>query len=69
MALEGVTPEQALEFVQSFALSSFSCTNLLMIINSSDLGKSKKALVAVPFVRAYKLRGAKGCDLVCFFVY
>uniref|UniRef100_A0A915ENQ0 Uncharacterized protein n=1 Tax=Ditylenchus dipsaci TaxID=166011 RepID=A0A915ENQ0_9BILA len=62
IALEGVNAEQALDFIQSFALSTFSCTHLLTIINESELGKSQAAKPAIPFVKAYKKKGAKGAD-------
>ncbi|KAI1716347.1 integrator complex subunit 1 [Ditylenchus destructor] len=62
VALDGMSPEQALDFLQTFALSPLSCSYLLAILNNSTLPKSEKARAAIPFVRAYKLKGAHGVD-------
>uniref|UniRef100_A0A914CWE2 Integrator complex subunit 1 INTS2-binding domain-containing protein n=1 Tax=Acrobeloides nanus TaxID=290746 RepID=A0A914CWE2_9BILA len=60
-ALDGVSAKQALEFIQSFGLTPFSCSQLLSILNKSDLD-TKTMKPALPYVRAYRLKGAKGSD-------
>lgn len=61
-----ITPEQALEFIQSFALSSYSCAQLLEILNNYELSQSNKEKYkwAIPFVRAYNLKGVSGAEQV-----
>ena len=63
--MDGVSAKQALEFIQSFGLTPFSCSQLLSILNKSDLD-TKTMKPALPYVRAYRLKGAKGSDEVCF---
>ncbi|CAD5234985.1 unnamed protein product [Bursaphelenchus xylophilus] len=62
VALSNITPNDALKYIQSFALTPFSCTELLNRLNLSDVAKSEEARMAVPFIKAYKVRGAKGAD-------
>ncbi|CAD5228226.1 unnamed protein product [Bursaphelenchus okinawaensis] len=62
VALTNINPKDALKYVQSFALTPFSCTELLKSINTSDVAKSEEAKMAIPFVKAYKVKGAKGAD-------
>ena len=60
-ALDGITVERALQFLQSFAITAVAYSQLLTLVNSSKppLEEAKKAAT---FVRAYKLKGAKGAD-------
>lgn len=55
-----VTPEEALQYIQTFALSTFSCTELLKILNQSSIANSQSARAAIPFLRAY--RNCRGAD-------
>ncbi|KAI6197951.1 hypothetical protein M3Y94_01286400 [Aphelenchoides besseyi] len=61
-ALEGASPETALHWIQSFALTPYSCSELLKLLNNSPVGCSDEAYSAMAFVRAYKVRGAEGAD-------
>ncbi|KAE9546171.1 hypothetical protein FO519_010617, partial [Halicephalobus sp. NKZ332] len=60
-ALDGMTVERALQFLQSFAITAVAYSQLLALVNSSKppIEEAKKAAT---FVRAYKLKGAKGAD-------
>jgi len=60
-ALDGITVERALQFLQSFAITAVAYSQLLTLVNSSKppIEEAKKAAT---FVRAYKLKGAKGAD-------
>ncbi|VDN18391.1 unnamed protein product [Gongylonema pulchrum] len=62
--MDDLKMNDALRFVQSFALTSYSCTKLLAILDADEtplegefLQEAKKAAV---FVKGYRLRGAKG---------
>ncbi|KAI6181609.1 DUF3677 domain-containing protein [Aphelenchoides besseyi] len=61
-ALDGASPETALQWIQSFALTPYSCSELLKLLNNSPVGCSDEAYAAMAFVRAYKVRGAEGAD-------
>uniref|UniRef100_A0A0M3HL12 Pentatricopeptide repeat-containing protein n=1 Tax=Ascaris lumbricoides TaxID=6252 RepID=A0A0M3HL12_ASCLU len=61
--------EDALRFVQSFGLTSYSCSKLFAIldtITSLEGDVLCEARKAARFIRAYKLRGAVGADKVHF---
>lgn len=69
--MENMKFKDALEFVQSFALTSYSCTKLLAILDADNtllegelLEEAQKASM---FIRGYKLRNAKGGDKVKIF--
>lgn len=66
MALEGINSEQALKFIQSFSLSPYSCSRLLDILNNTEINSNdeEKYSCALPFVRAYKLKGVVGTEKV-----
>ncbi|KAH7720129.1 Integrator complex subunit 1 [Aphelenchoides avenae] len=57
-----IAPEQALEFLQSFALTPYSCSRLLDLLRKHETLPISLARAAIPFVRAYKLKGATGVD-------
>jgi hypothetical protein len=59
--LNGATPQQALTYIQSFALTPYSSKELLRILNNSSIDKSQ-AYSAIPFVQAYKAKGTEGAD-------
>ncbi|VDN28966.1 unnamed protein product [Gongylonema pulchrum] len=68
VAMDDLKMNDALKFVQSFALTSYSCTKLLAILDADEtplegefLQEAKKAAV---FVKGYRLRGAKGGEKV-----
>lgn len=71
--MDNMKMKDALKFVQSFALTSYSCTKLLAILDADEtplqgelLEDAKKAAM---FVKGYILRGATGGDKVfyCYF--
>uniref|UniRef100_A0A0R3QZA1 Nucleolar pre-ribosomal-associated protein 1 n=1 Tax=Brugia timori TaxID=42155 RepID=A0A0R3QZA1_9BILA len=64
VAMDDMKVKDALKFVQSFALTSYSCTKLLAILDSDETPLEgdllEEAQRASMFVRGYKLRDAKG---------
>uniref|UniRef100_A0A914R3L4 Integrator complex subunit 1 INTS2-binding domain-containing protein n=1 Tax=Parascaris equorum TaxID=6256 RepID=A0A914R3L4_PAREQ len=65
VALSDMKREDALRFVQSFGLTSYSCSKLFAIldtITSLEGDVLYEARKAARFIRAYKLRGAVGAD-------
>uniref|UniRef100_A0A0M3HHC0 ORC4_C domain-containing protein n=1 Tax=Ascaris lumbricoides TaxID=6252 RepID=A0A0M3HHC0_ASCLU len=65
VALSDMKQEDALRFVQSFGLTSYSCSKLFAIldtITSLEGDVLYEARKAARFIRAYKLRGAVGAD-------
>ncbi|KAM3729189.1 Integrator complex subunit [Dirofilaria immitis] len=64
VAMDDVKIKDALKFVQSFALTSYSCTKLLAILDTDETPLEgdllEEAQKASMFVRSYKLRNAKG---------
>lgn len=66
VALGDVKGLDALKFVQSFGLTSYSCSKLFTILDKDStplVGEVlSEANKAAPFVRAYKLKGATGGD-------
>ncbi|MFH4974662.1 hypothetical protein AB6A40_001371 [Gnathostoma spinigerum] len=65
-ALDDMKRADALKFIQSFALTTYSSSKLMEIIddNTSPLDDDclKNAVRALPYIRAYKLKGATGAD-------
>ncbi|EJD74586.1 hypothetical protein LOAG_18113 [Loa loa] len=64
VAMDDMQVRDALKFVQSFALTSYSCTKLLAILDADETPLEgdllEEAQRASMFVRSYKLRNAKG---------
>uniref|UniRef100_A0A0R3RPM6 DUF3677 domain-containing protein n=1 Tax=Elaeophora elaphi TaxID=1147741 RepID=A0A0R3RPM6_9BILA len=64
VAMDGMEAKDALKFVQSFALTSYSCTKLLAILDADETPLEgsllEEAQKASMFIRSYKLRNAKG---------
>ncbi|OZC08640.1 hypothetical protein X798_04321 [Onchocerca flexuosa] len=64
VAMDDMKVRDALKFVQSFALTSYSCTKLLAILDADETSLEgdllEEAQKASMFVRSYKLRNAKG---------
>uniref|UniRef100_A0A915PK51 DUF3677 domain-containing protein n=1 Tax=Setaria digitata TaxID=48799 RepID=A0A915PK51_9BILA len=64
VAMDDMKMNDALKFVQSFALTSYSCTKLLAILDADETPLEGDLLIeaqkASVFVRGYKLRNAKG---------
>lgn len=68
--MDNIKVKDALKFVQSFALTSYSCTKLLAILDADDTPLEgdllEEAQKASMFIRGYKLRNAKGGEKVEF---
>lgn len=68
--MDGMEAKDALKFVQSFALTSYSCTKLLAILDNDETPLEgdflEEAQKASMFIRSYKLRNAKGGEKVEF---
>ncbi|VBB28151.1 unnamed protein product [Acanthocheilonema viteae] len=66
VGMDGMEAKDALKFVQSFALTSYSCTKLLAILDADETPLEddllEEAQKASMFIRSYKLRNAKGGD-------
>uniref|UniRef100_A0A183V8M6 Integrator complex subunit 1 n=1 Tax=Toxocara canis TaxID=6265 RepID=A0A183V8M6_TOXCA len=66
VALSEMKQEDALKFVQSFGLTSYSCSKLFATLDKADFVLEddvlREACKAAPFIRAYKRRGAIGAD-------
>ncbi|CAG9536499.1 unnamed protein product [Cercopithifilaria johnstoni] len=64
VGMDGMEAKDALKFVQSFALTSYSCTKLLAILDADETPLEgdllEEAQKASMFIRSYKLRNAKG---------
>uniref|UniRef100_A0A7E4URZ4 DUF3677 domain-containing protein n=1 Tax=Panagrellus redivivus TaxID=6233 RepID=A0A7E4URZ4_PANRE len=61
-ALKDLTAEQALNFVQSFALDLSACAKLLAIINADPDVPMVPRMRAVPFIKAYQNKGIEGAQ-------
>lgn len=71
--MDGMEAKDALKFIQSFALTSHSCTKLLAILDADETPLEgdllEEAQKASMFIRSYRLRNAKGGDKVEFSTY